>query len=66
MPAKERLTHSVAFRVTEEEWVKLQDIADEAGATVPQLSKTLLFKAAGLRPPKRKKSPYGHAVPTRR
>jgi hypothetical protein len=60
----DQLRHSVAFRVTESEWIKLQSIAGDNGVTVPQLAKELLFKSAGLRPSERKKSPYGHATPS--
>lgn len=58
----EQLKHSVAFRVTESEWIRLQAIAERNGATVPQLAKELLFKSAGLRPPGRKRSPYGQTA----
>lgn len=60
----DQLRHSVAFRVTETEWIKLQAIAGECGVTVPQYAKALLFKSAGLRPSERKKSPYGQAAQT--
>ncbi|MBK9584591.1 MAG: hypothetical protein IPO55_01555 [Alphaproteobacteria bacterium] len=63
MPSdNDQLRHSVAFRVTESEWIKLQAIAGESGVTVPQFAKALLFKSAGLRPSERKKSPYGQAA----
>ena len=58
----EQLRHSVAFRVTESEWIRLHAIAEKNGATVPQLAKELLFKSAGLRPPDRKKSLYGQTT----
>lgn len=60
----EQLRHSVAFRVTESEWIKLQAIAGESGVTVPQYAKALLFKSVGLRPSERRKSPYGQTART--
>lgn len=45
----DQLGHSVAFRVTETEWVTLQSIAEDHGVALPQLAKQLLFKSAGLR-----------------
>jgi hypothetical protein len=63
MPSdNDQLWHSVAFRVTESEWLKLQAIAEDNGMTIPQLAKELLFKSAGLHPSERKKSLYGHAT----
>lgn len=44
MPAdNEQLRHSVAFRFTEPEWTRLQEIAENNGMTVPQLAKELLL-----------------------
>lgn len=60
----EQLKHSVAFRVTEPEWIRLKSIAENNGVSVPQLAKDLLFKSAGLHSSKRKKSPYGQASPS--
>lgn len=67
MPADdEQLRHSVAFRVTELEWTRLQKIAENSGVTVPQLAKELLFESAGLPAPKRKRSNYGQVAGRRR
>ncbi len=41
--------HSVAFRVTEDEWSKLQRKAREKGSTVPELAKAALFEKIGLK-----------------
>ena len=58
----EQLRHSVAFRVTEPEWARLQAIAESSGITVPQIAKELLFESAGLPSPRRKRSNYGQAA----
>lgn len=53
------LRHSVAFRVTEQEWKLLRAEAEKAGTTVPQMAKQVLFQQVGVNyQPKR--SPYGH------
>jgi hypothetical protein len=41
--------HSVAFRVTEDEWNRLQRKAQENDSTVPQLAKAALFEKVGLK-----------------
>jgi hypothetical protein len=41
--------HSVAFRVTEGEWGRLQRRAQEEGTTVPELAKAALFEKIGLK-----------------
>ena len=61
----DQLRHSVAFRVTETEWKRLQATAQKDGVTVPQLAKELLFKSVGLRPVERKKSRYGQVTSVR-
>jgi hypothetical protein len=67
MPADdEQLRHSVAFRVTESEWTRLQEIAERSGVTVPQLAKGLLFQSAGLPSPGRKRSNYGQVTGRRK
>lgn len=42
------LVHSVAFRVTEAQWVILQRYAEDNGKTIPQLTKEALFEKVGL------------------
>lgn len=42
------LLHSVAFRVSEDQWVALQRYAEKKETTVPQLAKAVLFEKAGL------------------
>jgi hypothetical protein len=46
--AKPNLVHSVAFRVSEEEWIALQRYAENEGATIPQVAKAALFERVGL------------------
>jgi hypothetical protein len=41
--------HSVAFRVTEEEWQKLTRAAERAGTSIPRITKQILFQKLGLR-----------------
>jgi len=41
--------HSVAFRVTEEEWQKLTLAAERAGTSIPGITKQILFQKLGLR-----------------
>jgi len=41
--------HSVAFRVTEEEWQKLTQAAKRAGTSIPRITKQILFQKLGLR-----------------
>jgi hypothetical protein len=43
------LVHSVAFRVTEEQWVALQRYADNSKTTIPQIAKQVLFERVGLK-----------------
>lgn len=42
------LVHSVAFRVSEDEWIALQRHAESLGSTIPQLAKEALFERVGL------------------
>ena len=56
------LKHSVAFRVTNYEWVELQKIAEKRGVTLAQYAKELLFKSAGLHVNKRRKRSYGQVA----
>jgi hypothetical protein len=53
------LVHSVAFRVTEAQWIDLQRCAEKEAATVPQLAKLALFERFGIKAPPRLNSPYG-------
>lgn len=46
--AKPDLVHSVAFRVSEDQWIALQQYAENEGATIPQIAKAVLFKRVGL------------------
>jgi len=40
--------HSVAFRVTEEEWQKLLRAANQAGTSIPRFTKRVVFQKLGL------------------
>ena len=40
--------HSVAFRVTEEEWQKLARAAERYGTSIPQITKQIVFEKLGL------------------
>ena len=42
------LVHSVAFRVSEDQWVDLQRYAKNEGVTIPQVAKEALFERVGL------------------
>jgi hypothetical protein len=53
------LVHSVAFRVTEAQWLKLKQRADQEGTTVPQIAKTALFEKIGLEAQPQSRSSYG-------
>lgn len=46
--AEPSLVHSVAFRVSEDQWIALQRYAENEGATIPQVAKAALFERAGL------------------
>lgn len=46
--AETNLVHSVAFRVTEEQWIALQRYAGIEGLTIPQAAKEALFERVGL------------------
>ena len=49
MPRSEpSLVHSVAFRVTEDQWIALQRYAENKEATIPQVAKAVLFERVGL------------------
>ncbi len=41
--------HSVAFKVTEEEWQKLGRAAEHAGTTIARYAKRVIFEKLGLR-----------------
>lgn len=56
------ISHSVAFRVTEGQWQRLQRLAKAKGTTVPKLAKDLLFANAGLREEPPTRSSYGHST----
>ncbi len=49
--AKNDLVHSVAFRVTESQWLKLQQQAEIEGTSIPQLAKAAVFEKIGVQPP---------------
>ena len=53
------LVHSVAFRVTEEQWATLQRHAENNEATISQLAKEVLFERVGLENPVGKRRRYG-------
>lgn len=57
--AETDLVHSVAFRVTEAQWLKLQRRAQQEGTTVPQLAKAALFEKLGVEVPAKPRSRYG-------
>lgn len=42
------LVHSVAFRVSEDQWVALKRYAENNGTTIPRLAKEVLFERLGL------------------
>lgn len=46
--AKSDLVHSVAFRVSEDQWKALQRYAQNSGTTIPQVAKATLFETVGL------------------
>ena len=46
MAKEPELLHSVAFRVTEAQWLTLQKRAQQLETTVPQLAKLALFRKA--------------------
>ena len=49
MPHSEpSLVHSVAFRVSEDQWIALQRYAEDEEATIPQVAKAALFEKVGL------------------
>lgn len=56
---KEELRHSVAFRVTEAEWIDLKKRAVKESTSIPQLAKLALFKMLGVELPVRSRSSYG-------
>lgn len=60
MPRGDRsLVHSVAFRVTEEQWVALQRYAENNETTIPQLTKEAVFERVGLETPAESRRRYG-------
>ena len=44
-----QLRHSVAFRVTEDEWRLLKSFAENEGLTIPRLAKRCLFDVAKVK-----------------
>jgi hypothetical protein len=42
-------THSVAFRVTAEEWQKLMQAAERTGSSIPRIAREALFQKLRLR-----------------
>jgi predicted HicB family RNase H-like nuclease len=63
--AKETLRHSIAFRVTENEWRILQSTAKKQKISVPQLAKALLFERVGFEIPQRTRNSYGQKSSTK-
>ena len=57
--AENELVHSVAFRVTEAQWLKLKQRADQEGKSVPQLAKAALFEKVGVEARPQSRSTYG-------
>ncbi|MBB4955379.1 hypothetical protein H4S14_003469 [Agrobacterium vitis] len=55
----QNLVHSVAFRVTEAQWVILQRYAEDNEKTIPQLTKETLFEKVGLESPAEVRRRYG-------
>lgn len=55
----QNLVHSVAFRVTEEQWVALQRYAQNNETTIPQLTKEVLFERVGLKNRVERRRRYG-------
>ena len=53
------LVHTVAFRVTEEQWRRLQHLAGEGGTSIPQLAKAALLGKIGLEVKPLSRSLYG-------
>ena len=53
------LFHSVAFRVSEDQWIALQRYAENEGATIPQVAKAALFERVGLETPAEGRRRYG-------
>lgn len=62
MPRTEpSLVHSVAFRVSEDQWIALQRHAENEGATIPQVAKEALFERVGLETRTEGRRRYGQA-----
>lgn len=59
--ADSELVHSVAFRVSEEQWVALQQYAATRESSIPQVAKEALFERAGLKPRAEDRRRYGQA-----
>ena len=57
--AEGELVHSVAFRVTEAQWRRLQQWASQEGNSIPQLAKAALFEKAGMETRSHSRSRYG-------
>ncbi len=55
------LKHSVAFRVTEDEWKTLKRKSEQEGITVPQMAKEALFGKVGLVVAPRTREYHGQA-----
>lgn len=56
------LVHSVAFRVTETQWLKLQHHAQQEGTTIPQLAKAAVFEKIGIETSLKGRRSYGQAT----
>jgi hypothetical protein len=53
------LVHSVAFRVTEEQWVALQRYADRNETSIPKIAKEILFEKVGVETRAESRRRYG-------
>jgi len=57
--AGEELVHSVAFRVTEAQWRRLQQRANQEGTSISKLAKAALFEKIGIETQPHSRSRYG-------
>jgi hypothetical protein len=59
-----KIAHSVAFRVTEAQWLKLQQIAQQEETSIPQLAKSVLFESVGIKTESKRRR-YGQILNTK-
>lgn len=57
-----KLVHSVAFRVSEEEWIILNEYIARHKTSIPKLSKETLFEKVGIKTKKSNKRSYGQLI----